>query len=321
MLERRDHLPARPDHARLIPHPLRRVNAIPDHAVSLVRPGAYVWADEWQELYAEGRIRTLARAVLGRSRDGKPVASHATAAALHQLPLYRVRSDRIDVICPGPNTRHNGTDVVRHHVPLPARDVEVIDGIRVTSLERTVYDAIRSLPLEAAVVIFDAALRATAWDARTHEVDDAAAEEFRGRVIRRIQKHAGARGIRQARFVAEIADGRAELPGESVARLWMLLLGAPVPELQYRVEGGAGRLAFLDFAFPALERWLEFDGRSKYSDPYLLGGRTAEDVLADQDDRETWVRRVTGWHADRFGFADMPDISTFARYLRSIGLL
>ncbi|GAA3906847.1 hypothetical protein [Microbacterium invictum] len=317
MLERRE----RPSRARPVPETFRRTRSIPDETIATVRPGVRVWAREWDELYSEGRIRTLVHAVFARMSNATAVASHATAAAMHRLPLYRVRSDRIDVICPGANTRHDAADVVRHHVPVADGDLEIIDGIRVTTLDRTVYDAIRAVSLEAAVVIFDAALRAVAWDDTKHALDVDAAEEFRARVTRRIDAHIGARGIRQARFVTEIADGRAQLPGESVARLWMLLLGAPTPELQYRVDNGSGRIALLDFALPHLGRWLEFDGNAKYEDPYLLGERKAEDVKADQDDRERWVRRVTGWRPDRFGFAEMPDIEAFAQYLRSISLL
>ncbi len=236
MLEHRDHRQKRPDHARVIPAGFLGVGGIPDQEVHAVRSGIAVWAQEWEALYSEGRVRTLAHAVFARMRDEEAAASHATAAAVHRLPLYRVRADRIDVICPGANTRHDSSDVVRHHMPLPA-------------------------------------------------------------------------------------DGHAQLPGESIVRLWMLLLGVPTPVLQYRVEDEMDRLAFLDFAFPQLGRWLEFDGRAKYADPYLLGGRTAEDVLAEQKDRERWVQRVTGWRVDRCGFAEMPNIETFARFLRSIALL
>ncbi len=321
MLEHRDHRQKRPDHARVIPAGFLGVGGIPDQEVHAVRSGIAVWAQEWEALYSEGRVRTLAHAVFARMRDEEAAASHATAAAVHRLPLYRVRADRIDVICPGANTRHDSSDVVRHHMPLPAEDVEVVDGIRVTTLERTVYDTIRTVSLEAAVAVFDAALRKVAWDEATRTYDLETAAAFRARVTRRIATHAGARGIRQARWVAEIADGHAQLPGESIVRLWMLLLGVPTPVLQYRVEDEMDRLAFLDFAFPQLGRWLEFDGRAKYADPYLLGGRTAEDVLAEQKDRERWVQRVTGWRVDRCGFAEMPNIETFARFLRSIALL
>lgn len=321
MLEPRHRLPARPDRARLVPETFRRAGAVPEDALVTVRQGVQVWKSEWDELYAEGRIRTRAHAVFARARGDRAVASHATAAALHRLPLYRVRDDRIEVTCPGSTTRHNAGDVVRHQASLANDEIEVIDGIPVTSLARTVYDVIRSVSLEAAVGVFDAALRSVAWNDRTRTLDAESDAAFRSRIDTMIRGHAGARGIRQARFVAEVADGRAQLPGESIARLGMLLLGAPTPDLQYRVEDGSGRLALLDFAFPSLGRWLEFDGSIKYDDPYLLGDQTAEEVLDAQAERESWVRRVTGWRVDRFGFDEARDLSDLAKFLRGIGLI
>ncbi|WP_344782034.1 hypothetical protein [Microbacterium kribbense] len=203
---------------------------------------------------------------------------------------------------------------------MPDGDIVQIDGLRVTSLERTVYDATREFSLEAAVVAFDAALRKVAWNGQDNTYDVARAEEFRASVVRRIHEHPGARGIRQARVTASFADGRADGPGKSLSRLWMWLLGVAEPELQYRVELGGGRYALLDFAWPELRRWAEFDGDVKYTDPQMLAERSVDEVLADQRMREIKVRRATGWDVDRWGFDRMPDIEEFARWLRSIGL-
>jgi hypothetical protein len=285
-----------------------------------VRPGAHVLQSEWDALFSEGRLRTRAMAVASRRRTADGAYSHATAAALHRLPLYRVRSDRVDVTARGRHPRRNGADIVRHHAPLPEVDVIVIDRVRVTSLDRTVYDVIRTVSLEAAVTCFDAALRAVAWDDRNNTYDTEAAGRFRSLVVTRIRRAKGARGIRRARFVSEFADGRAQLPGESISRLWMWQLGVPEPDLQYRVDFDDGTYALLDFAWPLLRRWAEFDGQIKYEDADMLGGRSVEDVLARQASREHKVRVATGWDCDRWGFARMPNLGEFAKHLRSIGL-
>ena len=283
-----------------------------------VRGGARVLSADWDALFAEGRLRTLAHAVAARTENEAAANSHTTAAALHGLSLYRTRTDRVHLIVPGRHTRKNSRDVVRHHLPLENPDVEVIDGLRVTTLERTVYDVIRMASLETAVVCFDAALRRVAWDDRAHEYPSAAAR-LRGGVMNRIADNAGTRGIRQARFVTEFADGRAQLPGESVSRLWMWQLGMPAPELQWRVDLGGSRFALLDFAWPQLRRWAEFDGEIKYTDPELLDGRTAEEVRQAQDIRERAVQRATGWRVDRWGFDRMQTLDAFATYVRGLG--
>jgi len=308
-------------HARVVPSvPGMRSAGIAPQLLTPVRRGALVLTSEWDHLFAEGRLRTLARAALPRQRAGTAVLAHATAAAWHGLPLYRVRSDRIDVIEPVRCTRRDSPDVVRHHVPLKARDTAVVDGARVTTLDRTVYDVIRLTRLETAVAAFDGALRTVAWDAEDNSYDPVSAARFRALVARRVRQGRGARGIRQARFVTGFADGRAQLPGESVSRLWMWQLGIPSPELQRRVELGGGRYALLDFAWPEFGRWAEFDGEVKYTDAEILGGRTAETARADQRERQRAIEWVTGWRCDRWGFDQMASFTAFAAFLRGIGL-
>lgn len=315
----------RPNHARLIPRTAEYGATTPHlgldaDELTRVRAGAYVRTEEWDELFAEGRLRTLAAAVDSRNRTTGAAYSHATAAAVHGWPAYRVRSDRVEMIVPGAHTRKNSKDVIRHHAPLPPGDVVLVDGLRVTSLDRTVYDAIRSETLEAAVACFDAALRSVAWNDDACRYDEDAAEEFRECVRRRIRQNPGARGIRQARLVIELTDGRAQLPGESISRLWMLQLGVPEPILQHRVDLPGG-FAQLDFAWPRLRRWAEFDGKIKYFDPAYTGGRTADQVLFDQRVRQRDVTAATGWRVDRWGFDELSSIGVFAAHLRAIGLL
>lgn len=294
---------------------------VPGEELVRLRPGIRARSAEWDSLYGEGRMRTLARAVALRTANPRTTNSHTTAAALHGLPLFRVRADRVHLIVPGAHTRHDSPDVIRHHVPLSDEEVVIMGGLRVTSLSRTVYDVIRMTSLDAAVACFDAALRTVAWDDVSHGYDTRSAEGFRQDVLDCIIAHSGARGIRQARFVTDFADGRAQLPGESVSRLWMWQLGMPDPELQLRVELDTGGVALLDFAWPALGRWAEFDGEVKYTDPDMLAGRTADDVRRLQDQREDAVRRATGWRVDRWGWDHAPTFASFAALMRRIGFI
>ncbi|TXK15966.1 hypothetical protein [Microbacterium wangchenii] len=73
------------------------------------------------------------------------------------------------------------------------------------------------MSVEAAVAYFDATLRIVAWH-RHGQYDLTAAEAFRAGIHARLDAMPGARGIRQARFVTDFADGRARLPGKSVSR-------------------------------------------------------------------------------------------------------
>lgn len=231
-----------------------------------------------------------------------------------------MRGDRIDVIVPSETTRHSAQDVRRHQHPLSGADIVAIDGVRVTSLERTIFDVIRAGSLETAVVGFDAALHHLAWSNDTNTYDKEIARQFTDAVRRRISAHSGARGIRQARFVADFADGRARLPGESLTRLRAWQVNLPTPLLQYRVDFDDQGYALLDVAFPGLQRWLEFDGAVKYTDSAMLAGRTADEVMSDQRRRQSRVEQVTTWHCDHVVWADVVTIDAFLAFQREISL-
>jgi len=285
-----------------------------------LRPGALVLASDWDAVYAEERLRLRALAVDGRRRTRAGAGAHATAAALDGLPLYRTGTNRVSMTLFGEHPRRNGSDVTWHFAPLDESEIVEREGMRVTSLDRTVYDVIRTESLETAVACFDAALRMAGWDETTNEYDNAAAEECRALVRARVFANPGARGIIQARFVTRFADGRAQLPGESVSRLWMAQLGIRKPELQYRVALGGGKYALLDFAWPDAGLWCEFDGEVKYSDGDILRGRHRDDVLAAQAERERKIRAATGWQPYRWGFEQMQCFDEFVEYLREIRL-
>jgi hypothetical protein len=290
-------------------------------SLTRVHRGAYVLDDDWSALFGEGRLRTRAYAVQQLARRGTAVFGYATAAAIHGLPLYKAHGDFVDILVPDVRGRRNGPGVRRHHIPLVRGDVTEVGGLRVTSLERTVYDIIRLGSLETAVIAMDAALHRLAWNESDNTFATDIAEAFRALVQKRVLAHAGARGIRQARFVVEFADGRAWSPGESLSRLWCWQLGAPEPVLQYRVEFPDDTYALLDLCWPELRRWAEFDGDVKYTDSRMLGGRTPEEIIAAQVDRQVKVESSTGWRCDRWGFEQMTSFDTFARHLRTIGLI
>lgn len=268
---------------------------------------AYVVAQDWDGQFREARLRTVADVVRRRTSPGTPGAfSHATALAIHGLPVIDHCADRVDMVVAGDHPRRGSRLVARHHGPLPIGDVCRVDGFTVTTLERTVFDVIRLATPAAAIVAMDAALHRVAGDAGA---DGAAA--FRDAVRTRIRVGAGARGIRQARFVAEFADERMDSPGESLMRwrVWQCSLGAAQPQFHVALPGG--RYALLDLALPERRVWLEFDGAVKTRDARMLAGRSPELVLAAQDARQRAVERTTGWRCVRFGWAEVRTLDAF----------
>ncbi|TFV56976.1 hypothetical protein E4P42_17520 [Mycobacterium sp. PS03-16] len=88
-----------------------------------------------------------------------------------------------------------------------------------------------------------------------------------GEMWRAATQQAGRRGIVAVRNLLALADGRAESPMESEARLAMIDGGLPTPELQYEVIDGNGELRRLDFAWPDHRVAAEYDGLDWHSGP------------------------------------------------------
>lgn len=275
-----------------------------------------VWLDQ---LSVEQRHLVQTRAVLADA-TGDAVASHVSAAVIHGLPLYRLFPRRVHLAIGAAERVSSGNDVLRHYAPLDPRDVEWVNGAPVTSLARTVFDCIRTVSCEAAVAIADAAERSVRLRVAPGEDPSFAIAEHRARVSELIERSPGARGIRQARFVAEFADGQAQLPLESVSRLQLYRLGFRRVRLQVPVAGPGGTTYFADFALDDVQVLAEVDGRTKYLDAAMRGSRSAEQVVLDEKRREDWMRGVSGWPVVRWYAEDVLTPEALGARLSSFGI-
>lgn len=281
-----------------------------------VRRGWYVPAAQWQELWTESRHRAHAIAVADDAHDGGPIFCLVTAAVLHDLPLYRVAPRRVHVLLSDAG-RRSVPDVFRHRGSLSDEDIVEIDGMRCTSLERTVFDLARLTGSEVALVCADAAFGVIGGGPRRYDAD--AAETWR----ERLQARAAVprmRGIRHARRIIELADGRAEQPLESVTRLQLLRLGFRRLSLQVPVRAPYEGMYQVDIGIDEADALYECDGEVKYTDPALRQGRTAEEVVLDEKHREDWIRGVTNRRMLRGGSADAVSPEALARRLRRFGV-
>ena len=282
-----------------------------------LRRGWYIDAEEYRALTPE-RQHLVQIIAVARDGHGGAAMSHISAGVLWRLPFYRVPLARVHMTTDAPRRISSAPDVLRHIAPLPPEDLVVIDGIRCTSLARTVFDLVRGLPLEGAVSVADAAERM--MGIRIREWDLNAIAAWRAEIERRLDGAWGARGIRQARWVAEFADGRAQLPGESVSRLQLHRLGFPPPDLQVLVPGPRGKEYFVDFGFDHAKAFGEFDGKGKYTDAALRSGRSIDEVLLDEKEREDWIRGSTGRRFARWGFEHIRTPEALASRLAAFGI-
>ncbi|MGX5772785.1 hypothetical protein ACWKWN_18750 [Microbacterium trichothecenolyticum] len=284
--------------------PRRLTAAIAAGELTRLRIGVYVDTAAWDAAKPEARVVARARA-LTLSSPAPPVVSHETAAAAHGLALYRADRRRVHVIAPEARPGPAG-GVIRHRGELQDADVVEIDGLQATSLTRTVSDVARTASFEQAVTIADAALRQQFVTAPgEYDVDGAAG--FRQEVLMIARR--SAHGLTRARRVLDFADGRAQLPGESISRIRLREIGFRSIELQVAVPGRGIHPYYVDFGLEDSNAFGEFDGAIKYVDGKMLDGRTSSQALDDEKQREDWIRGTTQRRYARWGW---PHIATAA---------
>ena len=285
-----------------------------------VHVGWYVLGEHWTAAYAEERHLMQVLAVADRLELGDTVVCGPSAGVLHGLPFFRTELDRVHVV----GHRTDGSlrtsrGIARHRAEMPEADRTEVCGIPCTTLDRTVFDLIRSLSLEAAVAVADAALRRVAWYDRERRYDEERAAAWKAGMRQRLDAAAGARGIRQARWVIEFADGRAQLPGESVSRLQIHRLGFRPPLLQVRVPAPSGPDYAVDFFFTDADGFGEFDGLVKYHDLRLSRGAPSRLVFDAEKAREDWIRGTTQRPMARWGAAHIGDHHVLGTRLAKFG--
>lgn len=151
-----------------------------------------------------------------------------------------------------------------------------------------------------------------------HEVDHDEVDAWRAEVDRLCV--AGLRGVRRARWIGAFADGRAQLPGESVSRLQLHRLGFRDIDLQVPLVGSDGARYFADFGFPRSQAFGEFDGEEKYRDAELRTTSTAADAVMAEKHREDEIRGVTGWRVVRWGSSHIRTPEDLGRRLAAFGI-
>ncbi len=281
-----------------------------------LRRGAYISGAEWQDLWPESRHLAHVVAVNDGARV-RPVFALTSAAALHGLALHRVIVERVHTVHPDV-ARRTADPTIRHRATIDDSDVVDVAGILCTSLERTIYDLARLVSAEVALASADAALARIGGDPRDY--DERAADEWLAAIGVRLDTNAGARGIRHARLLMPLVDGRSQLPLESVTKLQLRRLGFNQPRLQVPVAAPTGGSFWMDVELEEADAFYECDGETKYTDEAMRSGRTLEQVLLAEKQREDWVRGTTGKRVLRGGSEHAKSPAALAARLLSFGI-
>ncbi|MEC3956471.1 DUF559 domain-containing protein [Nocardia sp. CDC153] len=208
----------------------------------LVYPGIYL--PKGVELDARGR--TLAAAFWG---GDKAVLVGFSALVMHGVQWFAEEPAELS----GPNITRAPAGVVARQYELLPQEVVSIDGVRVTSAERTGYDLGRRLRFGTAVAVLDSLCQVTGL--------------VPGRILEISTDHPRARGNGRLREVIGYVDAGAESPQETRTRLLLLAAGFPRPTTQIEVRDEYGRfVARLDMGWPEWKVAVEYDGAQHWTD-------------------------------------------------------
>jgi len=274
-------------------------SALKNGIVYRLRKGAYVKATSWRELkpWDQDKLRLYAHLV---TAPGLPTYSYYSAARLHGLFIWKCSAKVHITVNSSVSGASNPKDVVGHHENVAEGDITYLhlrDGRRVkaTNLERTVVDCARAGGFAEAVIIGDHALRKGA----SLEVMWSIVNVMTGR-----------RGVRKARRVLQVLDGKSESAGESRTRLIIGEMDIPQPELQVSLTV-SGNVYRPDFVWKREKLIVEFDGDYKYFE-----FKPTPEAILDERKRE---RRLMedGWRFVRLEWRDLENPADVKRRIQS----
>ncbi len=189
-------------------------------------------------------------------------------SAIHQMPDLDIFSRN------GSRIRRSG--IASGIRELTTRDIEVIDGLAVTTRLRTACDLGRLLWRFDALGAIDGFLRLGL------DLDELMSE---------INRFKGYRGVRQLKHLVPLGDGKAESQPESALRLHWYDADLPKPETQIWVHDDDGTPRFrIDVGCEAVRYGAEYFGEAFHG----------EDQADADEDRLAWLTDHRAWVMDVF---------------------
>ena len=276
-------------------------------------------AERWQHRYT----LSLARAVVAqRAQLSTAYLSHTSAALALELDVFSQEPDVYLAVSSAPHQVHTflpriwvparGTPVLisegpsessgcrdvnlwRRRLGLMPDEIESVGETVTTTAVRTAYDCAFDEPAHNALAIADSVLRRSCQpDRERPELCSAAIDRVRREWARALKREPRRRGVAQARAVLGLATPFSESALESAVRWLVLVLGLPVPRVQYPIDTSEGRW-WVDMCWPGKRIALEADGRKKY--------QGAEDLWKEKR-RQDGIESQ-GWTVLRVSYGDM----------------
>lgn len=269
-----------------------------DGRLTRIRRGAYADATAWSALDEATQHALRARAVL-RQANTELVLSHGSAVPEWAGPTWKIDLSEVQATRTDRRAGRREAGVRQHRGLLIPDDIVERRGVKVTAAARTLIDLSTVTPTEAALPV---------WDDFLHRKLTTIEEiEKRYRVEDNEHPMEHWANTLNTDLLIRIADGRRESVAES--RTWFVCWRQqlPLPTPQVEIKDETGRVfARVDFAWPELGVWLEFDGKVKYT-KHLRPGESVTDAVLREKRRESEIARLTGWRCIRIDWSDLED--------------
>ena len=278
------------------------------HSVIRLRRGVYVLAADWDALGADERYlrRIHAHAAVA---EAPVIYSHFSAAALWGLPVVGAWPTEIHLATSAAAGGRSRRGVVRHPQD-HSLDVEMHEGLGVTSVAATAVALARVLPFGQAVAVMDKAI---------HEPRDGHPMTTRENLDRAFAELGRVPGRAAAGRVLEFASPLSGSTGESISRAGIFLLGFLVPELQTPHWDRDGLIGFTDFFWRGVGTVGEFDGHGKYLRQEFTRGRPAAQIVIAEKVREDRLRAL-GFGVCRWDWPVATSLPALAEVLTRNGI-
>lgn len=206
----------------------------------------------WHGVYALSQPDLLQRLAALDLVTGRTIVACMNTTA-HLWGFDTEGDRRVHILDPGVRMRPSAELMVHQRIGAPLGRIK---GRLATAPAWTAVEIARTLRRPRALAELDAALfRQCCTPAELRAV---------------IDEQKGRRGIVKVRELMQYADGRAESPMESEARLVFIDGGLPLPELQYEIVDRHGRLWRVDFAWPDSMVVAEYESMEWHATPEAL---------------------------------------------------
>ena len=268
-----------------------------------VRHGAYTDGAAWNALDDAGRHALVARAAVAQART-EVVVSHMSGLPFVDAPTWGIDLDVVQLTRKDGKAGRSEGGVQQHCGAIIDGDVIEVDGLDVMAPTRLALEVTTVADVEASICVVSHLLHRGLTTM----------ERLRARyeLMRRWPD------TLHTDLVLRLSDARFESVGECRTFYLCFREGLPMPEIQYEVRDASGHLVGrVDFAWPELGVFLEFDGKVKY-EKLLRDGERASDVVVREKEREQAICRITGWRCIRINWSDLARPASTAAAIRRL---